>query len=52
MRGAVCEFEGTLTTIVPKENTSCFQSIYPFKPSADLRLKMFGILGTIGLCRL
>jgi adenylyltransferase/sulfurtransferase len=45
--GAVCEFEGILTTIVPKENTSCFQCIYPFKPSADLTSKTFGILGAI-----
>jgi adenylyltransferase/sulfurtransferase len=45
--GAVCEFEGILTTIVPKENTSCFQCIYPFKPSVDLTSRTFGILGAI-----
>jgi adenylyltransferase/sulfurtransferase len=45
--GAVCEFEGILTTIVPKENTSCFQCIYPLKPSADMISKTFGILGAI-----
>jgi adenylyltransferase/sulfurtransferase len=45
--GAVCEFEGILTTIVPKENTSCFQCIYPFKPSTKLTAKTFGILGAI-----
>ncbi|MDR3092360.1 MAG: HesA/MoeB/ThiF family protein [Endomicrobium sp.] len=45
--GAVCEFEGILTTIVPKENTSCFQCIYPFKPSTDLTSKTFGIFGAI-----
>ncbi|MCA6072675.1 MAG: HesA/MoeB/ThiF family protein [Endomicrobium sp.] len=45
--GAVCEFEGILTTIVPEENTSCFQCIYPFKPSIELTSKIFGILGAI-----
>ncbi|MDR2666230.1 MAG: HesA/MoeB/ThiF family protein [Endomicrobium sp.] len=45
--GAVCEFEGILTVIVPKENTSCFQCIYPIKPSAELTSKTFGILGAI-----
>ncbi|MDR0800179.1 MAG: HesA/MoeB/ThiF family protein [Endomicrobium sp.] len=45
--GAVCEFEGILTTIVPKESTSCFQCIYPFKPSTDLTSKTFGILGAV-----
>lgn len=45
--GAVCEFEGILTTIIPKENTSCFQCIYPLKPSPELTSKTFGILGAI-----
>ncbi|MDR1926882.1 MAG: HesA/MoeB/ThiF family protein [Endomicrobium sp.] len=45
--GGVCEFEGILTTIVPKENTICFQCIYPFKPSIKLTSKVFGILGAI-----
>lgn len=45
--GAVCELEGILTTIVPKENTCCFRCIYPFEPSMDFRLKTFGILGAI-----
>jgi len=45
--GAVCEFEGILTTIVPRENTSCFQCIYPLKPPAKLTSKTFGILGAI-----
>jgi adenylyltransferase/sulfurtransferase len=45
--GAVCEFEGILTTIVPKENTSCFQCVYPFKPSVNLTSKTFGILGAM-----
>jgi adenylyltransferase/sulfurtransferase len=43
--GAVCEFEGILTTIVPKENTSCFRCIYPLKPTVQLTSKIFGILG-------
>jgi len=43
--GAVCEFEGILTVIVPKENTSCFQCVYPLKPSSELTSKTFGILG-------
>jgi adenylyltransferase/sulfurtransferase len=45
--GAVCEFEGILTAIIPKENTSCFQCIYPEKPSAEFTSKTFGILGAI-----
>jgi len=45
--GAVCEFEGILTTIVPRENTSCFQCIYPLKPPVKLTSKTFGILGAI-----
>ncbi|MDR1784610.1 MAG: HesA/MoeB/ThiF family protein [Endomicrobium sp.] len=45
--GAVCEFEGILTVAVPKENTSCFQCIYPIKPSSELTSKTFGILGAI-----
>jgi len=45
--GAVCEFEGILSVIAPKENTSCFQCIYPLKPSAELTSKTFGILGAI-----
>jgi adenylyltransferase/sulfurtransferase len=45
--GAVCEFEGILTTIIPKENTICFQCIYPLKPSKQLTSKVFGILGAI-----
>ncbi|MDR3275220.1 MAG: HesA/MoeB/ThiF family protein [Endomicrobium sp.] len=45
--GAVCELEGILTTIIPKENTSCFQCIYPVKPSVALTSKTFGILGAI-----
>jgi len=45
--GAVCEFEGILTTIVPKENTSCFRCVYPLNPSVQLTSKMFGILGAI-----
>jgi adenylyltransferase/sulfurtransferase len=43
--GAVCEFEGILTTIVPKENSSCFRCIYPLKPTQQLTSKIFGILG-------
>ncbi|MDR1511263.1 MAG: HesA/MoeB/ThiF family protein [Endomicrobium sp.] len=45
--GAVCELEGILTVIIPKENTSCLQCIYPIKPSTELTSKVFGILGAI-----
>ncbi|MDR0401883.1 MAG: HesA/MoeB/ThiF family protein [Endomicrobium sp.] len=43
--GAVCEFEGILTVIIPKENTTCFQCIYPIKPSQKFISKTFGIIG-------
>ncbi|MDR2676528.1 MAG: HesA/MoeB/ThiF family protein [Endomicrobium sp.] len=45
--GAVCECEGILTTIIPKENTSCFRCIYPTSPSLNFTSKTFGILGAV-----
>jgi adenylyltransferase/sulfurtransferase len=45
--GAVCEFEGIMTTIIPIEKTICFQCIYPIKPSEQLTSKTFGILGAV-----
>jgi adenylyltransferase/sulfurtransferase len=42
--GAVCEFEGILTAVVPKESTACFQCVYPFKPADE---KTFGIFGAV-----
>ncbi|MDR3111963.1 MAG: HesA/MoeB/ThiF family protein [Elusimicrobiota bacterium] len=45
--GAVCEFDGILTTIVPKEKTACFHCIYPNKPGENITKTVFGILGAI-----
>lgn len=45
--GAVIEFEGILTTIVPNQNTACFQCVYPFKPGEEFSSKTFGILGAV-----